>query len=68
MDGWPPVNCRRFDGESEAEFRRRSSRIVEIVKGFRFGRHDKEEADRLERELLALQNPAPNSRREMAYH
>jgi hypothetical protein len=58
MEGWPRILTERFDGESLETYRRRSSRIVEIVTGFRMGRYDEEVADRLERELLDLQDPA----------
>ena len=68
MDGWPPINCRRFDGESEGAFRRRRTRIAEIVNGFRFGSLSREEADRLDRELVMLQNPVFHDTRELAYH
>ena len=58
MDGWPPVNTRRFDGESERSFRMRSARISEIIATFRTGRYDAAEGEELEQELVALQTPS----------
>ena len=58
MDGWPPVNTRRFDGESERSFRWRSARISEIVTTFRTGRYDVATGEELERELMVLQTPS----------
>ncbi|WP_374622166.1 hypothetical protein [Devosia sp.] len=66
MDGWPPVNCRRFDGEGDLDFRRRSARVSEIVTAFRFGRVEYDEGERLERELDKLQSPAYYHRYEMS--
>lgn len=57
MDSWPPIVTRRFDGESEIEYRRRAQRISEIITGFRRGRVDARDADRLEDELMLLQSP-----------
>lgn len=58
MDGWPLVNTRRFDGESERSFRWRSARITEIISTFRNGRYDVASGDELEQELLTLQTPS----------
>jgi len=58
MDGWPPVNTRRFDGESERSFRFRAARIHEIIATFRTGRYDATIGEQLEQELLALQTPS----------
>ncbi len=58
MDGWPPVNTRRFDGESERSFRYRAARINEIISTFRTGRYDAETGEALEHELLQLQTPS----------
>ncbi len=58
MDGWPPVNTRRFDGESERSFRWRATRINEIISTFRTGRYDAATGEDLERELLDLQTPS----------
>ncbi len=58
MDGWPPVNTRRFDGESERNFRLRSARIGEIIATFRTGRYDAVEGEELELELVTLQTPS----------
>jgi hypothetical protein len=58
VDGWPPVNTKRFDGESERTFRMRSTRINEIVNTFRSGRYDAQTGDALEQELLVLQTPS----------
>lgn len=58
MDGWPPVNTRRFDGESERSFRWRAERINEIIATFRTGRYDAVIGEELEQELLALQTPS----------
>ena len=63
MDGWPPVNTRRFDGESERSFRWRAARIDEIISTFRAGRYDADVGEELEQELLTLQTP---SHRELA--
>jgi hypothetical protein len=63
MDGWPPVNTRRFDGESERSFRWRAARINEIISTFRTGRYDADAGEELEQELLTLQTP---SHRELA--
>lgn len=57
-DEWPRISCPRFDGESEQDHRRRSARITEIMTGFRKGRYRGEMAERLERELTALQEPS----------
>ena len=56
-DLWPAIRCERFDGETEREYRERSARIVEIMTGFRKGRIDPADADALEEELMALQEP-----------
>lgn len=58
MDGWPPVNTRRFDGESERSFRMRAARIGEIIATFRTGRYDAAEGEDLEHELVSLQTPS----------
>jgi hypothetical protein len=58
MDGWPPVNVSRFDGESERSFRWRASRINEIVTTFRNGRYDSDSGEQLEQELITLQTPS----------
>ena len=58
MDGWPPVNTRRFDGESERSFRWRAARITEIVSTFRTGRYDASTGDELVAELTVLQTPS----------
>ena len=58
MDGWPPVNTRPFDGESERSFRLRSARISEIIATFRNGRYDAAEGEELEQELMTLQTPS----------
>ncbi|MGN6489518.1 MAG: hypothetical protein ACTHLT_17095 [Devosia sp.] len=58
MDGWPPVNTKRFDGESERSFRRRAARIAEIIVTFRNGRHDAITGEELEQELVSLQTPS----------
>ncbi|RYE59012.1 MAG: hypothetical protein EOP18_00150 [Rhizobiaceae bacterium] len=58
MDGWPPVNTRRFDGESERSFRWRAARITEIIETFRTGRYDATVGEELERELMTLQTPS----------
>ena len=58
MDGWPPVNTRRFDGESERSFRWRTTRINEIISTFRTGRYDAAVGDELEAELMTLQTPS----------
>jgi len=58
MDGWPPVNTRRFDGESERAFRLRAERISDIIMMFRKGRYDAETGEVLERELIMLQTPS----------
>jgi len=58
MDGWPPVNTRRFDGESERSFRYRAARINEIILTFRAGRYDAATGEELEQELLTLQMPS----------
>ena len=56
-DEWPRISCPRFDGESEHDHNRRSARIAEIMTGFRKGRFHGDVAERLERELTALQEP-----------
>jgi hypothetical protein len=56
-DEWPRISCPRFDGESERDHSRRAARIAEITTGFRKGRYRGDIADRLERELVALQEP-----------
>lgn len=58
MDGWPPVNTRRFDGESERSFRLRAARISEIIATFRSGRYGATEGENLEQELVSLQTPS----------
>lgn len=58
MDGWPPVNTPRFDGESERSFRFRAARINEIISTFRTGRYDPVQGEELERELVTLQTPS----------
>ena len=58
MDGWPPVNTRRFDGESERSYRFRAARISDIISTFRTGRYDASTGEELEQELLALQTPS----------
>jgi len=58
MDGWPPVNTRRFDGESERSFRLRATRIAEIISTFRTGRYDATVGEQLEQELIDLQTPS----------
>jgi hypothetical protein len=58
MDGWPPVNTRRFDGESERSFRLRATRINEIIATFRTGRYDATLGEQLEQELIDLQTPS----------
>jgi hypothetical protein len=58
MDGWPPVNTRRFDGESERSYRYRAQRINEIITMFRSGRYDAATGEELEQELVALQTPS----------
>jgi len=58
MDGWPPVNTNKFDGESERSFRWRAARISEIIGIFRTGRYDAETGDELEAELVTLQTPS----------
>lgn len=58
MDGWPPVNTKRFDGESERAFRLRASRIHEIISTFRTGHYDPATGEELENELLVLQTPS----------
>jgi len=58
MDGWPPVNTRRFDGESERSFRWRATRINEIISTFRTGRYDAGAGEELEQELMTLQMPS----------
>jgi len=58
-DEWPAIRVKIFDGESVTAYARRSARIVAIMNGFRHGRYrDPVEADRLERELATLQDPA----------
>ena len=58
LETWPRIECERFDGETSDGYGRRSQRIVEIVTDFRMGRYDAEAGDRMERELLSLQDPA----------
>ena len=65
MDGWPTINTRRFDGESERSFRWRAARITEIIATFRNGRYDAATGEDLERELTELQTP---SHRELVLH
>ena len=54
-DGWPPITCERFEWESLATYRERAARIAEITTGFRMGRFSPEVADRMEEELIFLQ-------------
>ena len=56
-DEWPRISCPRFDGEIERDHARRSARIAEIITGFRKGRYQGAMAERLEYELVALQEP-----------
>jgi hypothetical protein len=56
-DEWPHMVCKRFDGESEVGYTQRSTRINEIVWGFRFGHYRGAEAQVREEELLGLQEP-----------
>ncbi|HEY4202812.1 MAG TPA: hypothetical protein VGM83_19855 [Devosiaceae bacterium] len=57
MDGWPPVVCARFDGESADAYQRRSAKVTEITTGFRKGRYAGDLAEEMERRLTELQNP-----------
>lgn len=57
LESWPRIVCERFDGESAEGYGERSRRIVEIVTDFRMGRYDHVSGDRMERELIALQDP-----------
>ena len=54
-DGWPPINCDRFEWENLATYKERSARIAQITTGFRMGRFSPEVADRMEEELIFLQ-------------
>jgi hypothetical protein len=57
MDEWPPIVCKRFDGERMDIYRRRSMEIIEIIQGFRSMKFRGEVADQMERRLIELQEP-----------
>lgn len=57
MNGWRPVQCERFDGESVADHRRRAAEIARIVDDFRHGRYAGDTAEAMERRLMQLRDP-----------
>lgn len=57
-DDWPPIACKRFDGESVEAYTRRAAKIREIITNFRRGRYDRESGEMMERKLIELQTPA----------
>lgn len=57
MNGWRPVHCERFDGESLAAYTRRAAEIAAIVDGFRNGRYAGDIAEAMERRLTELRDP-----------
>lgn len=58
MDEWPPISCKRFDGESLDAYKRRSEKIIEIITAFRMGRYDRDLGEVMEQKLIELQTPA----------
>ena len=54
-EGWPSMQVERFEGEPPVAYRHRAREIAEIVEGFRMGRYRGDNAERMERRLIRLQ-------------
>lgn len=57
-DEWAPIKTKRFEGENMDAYRRRSSKIAEIIVSFRMGRYDSDLGETMERKLTDLLTPA----------
>lgn len=57
-DEWAPIKTKRFEGESMDAYRRRASKVAEIMVSFRMGRYDRDLGETMERKLTELLTPA----------
>ena len=58
-DGWPRIVPERFEGEDIRSYRSRVARIEQLITGFRMGRFGRDVGEQMERELIRLQEYAP---------
>lgn len=54
-EGWPRIVPARFRDEDIQTYRTRAARIEELITGFRMGRFERDIGERMERELIRLQ-------------
>lgn len=53
---WPAIKVERFYDEPQKHYEARRQEIVSIIKGFRHGRYEGMQAERMERRLIELED------------